>query len=168
MHAGSRSAAAATSRLREPEPLVRRGDAARPALKFDPEMPGIEASVTDDTEFAKSGKYSVGVARQYSGTLGRTDNCQVAVSLHLADANGSSCIAMHLYLPEEEWVADKKRRPAVGVPEDVPFRRKWEIALEQLDAALAQARIAMSATQRGTTTVGFATTSRPPGRSPSP
>jgi SRSO17 transposase len=44
---------------------------------------------------------------------------------------------MRLYLPEEEWVSDKKRRAAVGVPEDVPFRRKWEIALEQLDAALA-------------------------------
>ena len=109
----------------------------RLALKFDREMPGIEAFVTDDTGFAKKGKYSVGVARQYSGTLGRTDNCQVAVSLHLAGAKGSGCIAMRLYLPEEEWVSDKKRRAAVGVPEDVRFRRKWEIALEQLDAALA-------------------------------
>ena len=109
----------------------------RLALKFDHEMPGIEAFVTDDTGFAKKGTYSVGVARQYSGTLGRTDNCQVAVSLHLAGAKGSGCIAMRLYLPEEEWVSDKKRRAAAGVPEDVPFRRKWEIALEQLDATLA-------------------------------
>jgi len=109
----------------------------RLALKFDHEMPGIEAFVTDDTGFAKKGNYSVGVARQYSGTLGRTDNCQVAVSLHLAGAKGSGCIAMRLYLPEEEWGSDKKRRAAAGVPEDVPFRRKWEIALEQLDAALA-------------------------------
>jgi SRSO17 transposase len=109
----------------------------RLALKFDHEMPGIEAFVTDDTGFAKKGNFSVGVARQYSGTLGRTDNCQVAVSLHLASAKGSGCIAMRLYLPEQEWVSDKKRRAAAGVPEDVPFRRKWEIALEQLDAALA-------------------------------
>jgi SRSO17 transposase len=109
----------------------------RLALKFDHEMPGIEAFVTDDTGFAKKGTYSVGVARQYSGTLGRTDNCQVAVSLHLAGAKGSGCIAMRVYLPEEEWGSDKKRRAAAGVPEDVPFRRKWEIALEQLDAALA-------------------------------
>ena len=87
----------------------------RLALKFDHEMPGIEAFVTDDTGFAKKGQYSVGVARQYSGTLGRTDNCQVAVSLHLAGARGSGCIAMRLYLPEEEWVSDKKRRAAAGV-----------------------------------------------------
>lgn len=109
----------------------------RLALKLDHELPGIEAFVTDDTGFAKKGKYSVGVARQYSGTLGRTDNCQVAVSLHLAGAKGSGCIAMRLYLHEEEWVSDQKRRAAAGVPKDIPFRRKWEIALEQLDAALA-------------------------------
>jgi SRSO17 transposase len=109
----------------------------RLALKFDHEMPGIEAFVTDDTGFAKKGEYSVGVARQYSGTLGRTDNCQVAVSLHLAGTTGSGCIAMRLYLPKEEWASDKERRAAAGVPEEVEFRTKWEIALEQLDAALA-------------------------------
>ena len=109
----------------------------RLALKLDHEMPGIEVLVSDDTGFAKKGKCSVGVARQYSGTLGRTDNCQVTARLHLAGAEGSGCSAMRLYLPEEEWVSDKKRRAAAGVPEDVPFRRRWEIALEQLDAALA-------------------------------
>lgn len=61
----------------------------RLALKFDRELPGIEVFVADDTGFAKKGEHSVGVARQYSGTLGRTDNCQVAVSLHLAGARGS-------------------------------------------------------------------------------
>jgi SRSO17 transposase len=90
----------------------------RLALKLDHEMAGIEAFVTDDTGFAKKGKYSVGVARQYSGTLGRTDNCQVAVSLHLAGAKGSGCIAMRVYLPEGEWVSDKERRDAAGVPKD--------------------------------------------------
>ena len=107
------------------------------ALKLDRELPGLEAFVADDTGFAKKGEYSVGVARQYSGTLGRTDNCQVAVSLHLAGARGSGCIAMRLYLPEEQWAADKKRRAAAGVPEEIVFRTKWEIALEQLDAAIA-------------------------------
>lgn len=109
----------------------------RLAMKLDREMPGIEAFVIDDTGFAKKGDYSVGVARQYSGTLGRTGNCQVAVSLHLAGAKGSGCVAMRLYLSEKEWASDKKRRAAAGVPEEVPFRTKWEIALEQLDAALA-------------------------------
>lgn len=109
----------------------------RLALKLDGEMPGIEAFIFDDTGFAKKGEYSVGVARQYSGTLGRTDNCQVAVSLHLAGANGSGCVAMRLYLPEEEWASNKQRRSTVGVPEEIEFRTKWEIALAQLDAALA-------------------------------
>lgn len=109
----------------------------RLALKLDRELPGLEVFVADDTGFAKKGKYSVGVARQYSGTLGRTDNCQVAVSLHVAGARGSACIAMRLYLPEEEWALDPDRRAAVGVPKEVVFRTKWEIVLEQLDAALA-------------------------------
>jgi SRSO17 transposase len=109
----------------------------RLALKFEREMPGIEAFVVDDTGFAKKGEYSVGVTRQYSGTLGRTDNCQVAVSLHLAGDKGSGCIGMRLYLPEEEWASDQKRRTAAGVPEDVCFQTKWEIALGQLDTALA-------------------------------
>lgn len=109
----------------------------RLALKVDRELPGIEALVIDDTGFAKKGKHSVGVARQYSGTLGRIENSQVAVSLHLAGERGSACIAMRLYLPEQEWASDKERRAAAGVPEEVEFRTKWEIALEQLDAALA-------------------------------
>jgi SRSO17 transposase len=108
----------------------------RLALKFERELPELEAFIVDDTGFPKKGQLSVGVARQYSGTLGRTDNCQVAVSLHLAGAKGSGCIAMRLYLGEQEWAADMARRAAAGVPEAVQFRTKWEIALEQLDAAL--------------------------------
>ena len=108
----------------------------RLALKLDRELPGVEALVVDDTGFAKKGEHSVGVARQYSGTLGRTDNCQVAVSLHVAGAMGSGCIAMRLYLPEQDWASDQARRAAAGVPDAITFRTKWEIALEQLDAAL--------------------------------
>ena len=107
---------------------------ARLARKVQDELPGIEALVLDDTGFPKQGKYSVGVARQYSGTLGRTGNCQVAVSLHLAGERGSSCIGMRLYLPEE-WTSDPKRCRQAGVPEDVGFLRKWEIALHLLDEA---------------------------------
>ena len=92
--------------------------------------------MVDDTGFAKKGEHSVGVTRQYSGTLGRTDNCQMAVSLHLAGDQGSGCIGMQLYLPEE-WARDARRRAAAGVPKQVKFQRKWEIALGQLDEALA-------------------------------
>ena len=107
----------------------------RLALKVDSELPGIEALVIDDTGFPKKGPHSVGVQRQYSGTLGRVDNCQVAVSLHLAGEAGSACIAMDLFLPEP-WANDQKRRAKAGVPEDVEFKTKLEIALHELDVAL--------------------------------
>jgi SRSO17 transposase len=94
-----------------------------------------DAYVLDDTGFAKKGTYSVGVCRQYSGTLGRVDNCQVAPSLHVASDQSSGCIGMRLYLPEE-WASDIHRRQRAGVPEDVVFKRKWEIGLELLGEAL--------------------------------
>ncbi len=104
--------------------------------KLDSELPGIEALVVDDTGFPKKGKHSVGVARQYSGTLGRTDNCQVAVSLSLAGMKSSACIAMRLYL-SEEWTLDSKRRKACRVPDEVGFQTKLELALSLIDGALA-------------------------------
>jgi SRSO17 transposase len=107
----------------------------RLAVKLDSELPGIQALVVDDTGHPKKGKHSVGVGRQYSGTLGRIDNCQVAVSLHLAGEAGSGCIAYSLYLPDE-WASDPVRRLKAGVPEEVLFRPKWKIALEQIDAAM--------------------------------
>jgi SRSO17 transposase len=107
----------------------------RLALKLEEKLPKVEAFVLDDTGFPKKGVHSVGVARQYSGTLGRTDNCQVAVSLHLAGEKGSGCIAMQLYLPKE-WAQSPKRRKAAGIPREVRFQRKWEIALKQLEQAL--------------------------------
>jgi SRSO17 transposase len=108
----------------------------RVAKVVEAQLPGIEALVLDDTGFAKKGKHSVGVARQYSGTLGRVDNCQVAVSLHLAGEGSSACIAFGLYVPEE-WAKDVDRREKVGIPEDLEFRTKHEIALAQIDRALA-------------------------------
>jgi SRSO17 transposase len=106
------------------------------ARKLDCELPGVEALVVDDTGFPKKGTYSVGVARQYSGTLGRTDNCQIAVSLHLAGEHGSGCIGMRLFLPEA-WSTDRARCKQAGVPEDVAHEPKWRTALAQIDRALA-------------------------------
>ena len=107
----------------------------RLGLKLDLELPGVEALVVDDTGFPKKGSHSVGVARQYSGTLGRVDNCQVAVSLHLAGEMGSGCIAMRLYLGKE-WIDDRSRMTKVGVPTGIGFETKWEISLKQIDAAV--------------------------------
>lgn len=92
--------------------------------------------IVDDTGFPKKGKHSVGVARQYCGQLGKQDNCQVAVSLSLASARGSLPIAFRLYLPEE-WAHDKARREKAGVPSEIKFATKPQIALEQIRAAKA-------------------------------
>lgn len=105
------------------------------AKLFDKDMPALEVIVFDDTGFPKKGSKSVGVARQYSGTLGRTDNCQVATSVHLGGEKGSACVGMQLYLPEE-WTDDADRLLAAGVPEAIHFKRKWEIAIDLLDRAL--------------------------------
>jgi SRSO17 transposase len=91
----------------------------------------IEAWIIDDTGFPKQGTHSVGVARQYCGQLGKQDNCQVSVSLSLANHHASLPVAYRLYLPKE-WVDDGERRRKVGVPSDVVFKTKPEIALEQL------------------------------------
>jgi len=96
----------------------------------------IEAWIVDDTAFAKKGVHSVGVARQYCGRLGKTDNCQIAVTLSLANHAASLPIAHRLYLPED-WVLDEARRKRARVPDDVTFRTKPEIALAQIGAALA-------------------------------
>lgn len=94
----------------------------------------IEAWIIDDTGFPKKGKHSVGVARQYCGQLGKQDNCQVAVSLSIANHTASLPIAYRLYLPEE-WALDSERRRKAKVPEEIGFQTKHEIALEQIRAA---------------------------------
>jgi SRSO17 transposase len=97
----------------------------------------VEGWIVDDTGFPKKGRHSVGVARQYCGQLGKQDNCQVAVSLSVATAIASLPVAWRLYLPES-WASDAPRRSRAGVPEDVPFCSKPQIALSQLAAALAE------------------------------
>jgi SRSO17 transposase len=94
----------------------------------------IEAWIVDDTGFPKQGRHSVGVARQYCGQLGKQDNCQVAVSLSLANRHASLPVAYRLYLPQE-WAQDRKRLLKAGVPEEIGFKTKPEIALDQIRAA---------------------------------
>ena len=93
--------------------------------------------IIDDTGFPKKGKHSVGVARQYCGVLGKQDNCQVAVSISLANAQASVPVAYRLYLPKA-WAEDAKRRKQAGVPAEVNFATKTQIALEQLETVLAE------------------------------
>jgi SRSO17 transposase len=107
----------------------------RLALKLERELPGIEALVIDDTGFPKKGRMSAGVHRQYSGTLGRTENCQVATSLHVASEHGSACVGFRLYLPQS-WTDDRDRCRKAGVPDDVQFQKKWQIALALIDQAV--------------------------------
>jgi SRSO17 transposase len=95
----------------------------------------VQALIIDDTGFPKKGSHSVGVARQYCGQLGKPDNCQVAVSLSVATHQGSLPIAYRLYLPKD-WADDPIRRATAGVPEDVTFQTKAEIALRQLRQVL--------------------------------
>jgi SRSO17 transposase len=96
----------------------------------------IRALIIDDTGIPKKGKHSVGVARQYCGQLGKQDNCQIAVTLSAANDHASLPIAYRLYLPHE-WVDDPARRAQAGVPDDVTFRTKPQIALDQLRDAVA-------------------------------
>jgi SRSO17 transposase len=94
----------------------------------------IEAWIIDDTGFPKQGKHSVGVHHQYCGELGKQANCQVAVSLSIANHSASLPVAYRLYLPKD-WAEDDARRDKAGVPEDISFKTKPEIALEQIQWA---------------------------------
>jgi SRSO17 transposase len=92
--------------------------------------------IIDDTGIPKKGRHSVGVTRQYCGVLGKQDNCQVAVSLSIANEAVSVPAAYRLYLPEV-WAKDSKRRAAAGVPKTVQFQTKWQIALDMIDSVRA-------------------------------
>ena len=91
----------------------------------------IEAWIIDDTGFPKKGRHSVGVGRQYCGELGKQDNCQIAVTLSIANHHASLPAAYRLYLPKE-WATDRTRRRKAGVPKEITFKTKPAIALEQL------------------------------------
>ena len=96
----------------------------------------VVAWILDDTSFPKKGKHSVGVAHQYCGQRGKQENCQVAVSLSVATGKASLPIAYRLYLPQG-WADDRKRRGTAGVPDEIRFETKPEIALGQIRQAIA-------------------------------
>ncbi len=95
---------------------------------------GAGVLVLDDTGFAKKGRHSVGVARQYSGTLGRVDNCQVLVTCHYVDGVFDWPVNARVYLPES-WTEDRTRCRKAKVPEEIAFATKGEIALALIDQA---------------------------------
>ena len=97
---------------------------------------GEEAGVLviDETGFLKQGKHSCGVKRQYSGTAGRVENCQIGVFMSYAGSKGYCPIDRKLYMPQE-WIEDPERRRKAGVPEDVVFQTKPQIALDMLKEA---------------------------------
>jgi SRSO17 transposase len=95
---------------------------------------GISAWIIDDTGIPKKGEYSVGVGHQYCGQLGKQANCQVAVTLSVANEYASLPIAYRLYLPAD-WANDPERRKRAGVPYEIAFMTKQQIALQQIRAA---------------------------------
>ena len=108
----------------------------RLAQRMTAELTPDPVWVIDDTGFPKQGYHSVGVARQYSGTLGKTANCQVAVSLHQVGTEESTLLDWRLYLPES-WTQDPERRTQAGIPPEVKFQTKWQLALAMIDEARA-------------------------------
>jgi SRSO17 transposase len=92
--------------------------------------------IVDETGFIKKGKGSVGVKRQYTGTAGKTENCQIGVFVAYASRRAQAFIDRELYLPEE-WAHDQQRRKRTGVPERVEMRTKPQLAKEMLERALA-------------------------------
>ena len=92
--------------------------------------------IVDETGFLKKGEKSVGVARQYTGTTGDTVNCQVGVFLAYSSEKGAALVDRTLYLPKE-WTEDEERRTEAGVPEEVRFANKLELAKRMLQRALA-------------------------------
>jgi SRSO17 transposase len=94
----------------------------------------VQAWIVDDTGFPKKGTHSVGVARQYCGQLGKQDNCQVAVSLSVANQHASLPVAYRLCLPQA-WAEDATRRAKAGVPAELRFATKPQIAPGQIRAA---------------------------------
>jgi SRSO17 transposase len=91
--------------------------------------------VIDDTGIPKKGEHSVGVAHQYCGQVGKQANSQCMVSVTLARNEQPLPVALRLYLPKE-WTDDRERCRKVGVPDEIEFRTKWQIALDEIDRIL--------------------------------
>ena len=91
-----------------------------------------EAWVVDDTGFPKFGRFSVGVARQYCGALGKVGNCQIGVSINAATDEASCPLDWRLFLPAE-WDEDAERRAKTHLPDEIRHSEKWRLALEMID-----------------------------------
>ncbi len=102
------------------------------ARKVEQEFVAEAYWLIDEVSFPKQGEHSVGVARQYCGALGKTANCQVAVTLDLGTEQSSTPLDWALYLPEK-WINDPVRRKKAGVPEEVTFKTKPELAMDLID-----------------------------------
>ena len=102
------------------------------ARKMEGELVPEAYWIIDDVSLPKKGEHSVGVARQYCGALGKTANCQVAVTLDLGTEDSSIPLDWALYLPEE-WTKDRDRLKKAGVPEEITFKTKLELALGLID-----------------------------------
>jgi len=102
------------------------------ARKVEHEFVSEAYWLVDEVSFPKQGKHSVGVDRQYCGALGKTANCQVAVTLDLGTEESSAPLDWALYLPEE-WLDDPLRRKEAGIPDEITFKTKWELALDLID-----------------------------------
>ena len=114
--------------------LAKVGEMVLPAIES---QGPIEAWIIDDTGFPKKGEHSVGVARQYCGQLGKRENCQVAVSLLTRQSRRASLpVACNVSIYRKERAADLEHRRKAGVPDEIDFKTKPEIALEQVKAAL--------------------------------
>ena len=112
-----------------------RREAARYAIEALEKQEPVTAWIVDDTGFVKQGKHSVGVQRQYTGTLGKICNCQVGVSLTIATSHEHVPIDFALYMPES-WTDDAVRREKAKVPDALVFKTKPELALDLITRAV--------------------------------
>jgi SRSO17 transposase len=112
-----------------------RREAARYALKAMTAHEPVDSWIIDDTGFLKQGRHSVGVQRQYTGSAGKTTNCQIGVSLTVTTRTEQLPIDFALYLPEA-WTKDRARRSEARIPDDVQFATKPELALRLLQRAI--------------------------------
>jgi len=113
-----------------------RNHAARHAVDAMQTHGPIHSWIIDDTGFLKQGKHSPGVQRQYTGSAGKTTNCQVGVSLVLATEHAHVASDFRLYIPES-WVQDRERCRRAHIPDNIEYSPKWCLALDMIEKALA-------------------------------
>lgn len=109
-------------------------EAARYAIEELERREPVTTWIVDDTGFLKQGRHSVGVQRQYTGSAGKTTNCQIGVSLAIATSTNHVPLDFELYLPSE-WAADPALREEARIPAEVTFQTKIELAMDMIERA---------------------------------